>query len=211
MTPGQFARRVLGRNFHIAGEAYRRIFVDMSKVVAFVSEHTPPGAKILDVGGGDGYAANLLLSLRSDVQLTLIDVAPIVGSVISPANASRTTLRPATPIDRVDGRFDLITLTDVIHHVPLAERAAFFHSLSETAARTGCRKIVIKDIEPGNLRALLALWGDLYVTGDRGVTQIEADAIVLPGFRRAETEMIDFPNYCLVFLADHLESGDGVQ
>ena len=56
MTPGRFARRMLGDRFQIAGEVYRRIFVDMRRpdilvtmtgiapeIGGFIARKTAPG------------------------------------------------------------------------------------------------------------------------------------------------------------------------
>lgn len=201
MSPGQFARRLLGSHFHIAGEAYRRIFVDMDKVTDTMIRHIPQGAHVLDVGGGDGYVVDLLLTKRPDIRVTMTDIAPEIGSFIREANRARVTLMPGTDVATIEGRFDVITLADVVHHVPAVQRPAFFDTLSVVAFRTGAKTVLVKDIEPGNLRALLSLWGDLYITCDKGVSLVESEAVGIPGFDRGETAMPDFPNYCVTFAA----------
>ncbi len=199
MTPGQAARRLLGSRFQVFGEAYRRIFVDMEKVADFMAGRIPAGAHVLDVGGGDGLAVNMLLARRPDIRVTMTDIAPQIGGFISQANQSRVTLAPCTPASAVTGAFDVMTLTDVVHHVPVGQRTAFCSTLAQTAARTRCRSILIKDIQPGSWRARLALWADHFITGDRQVVLVAADHLELPGFTRGETAMPDFPNYCVVF------------
>ena len=52
IPPGQIARKLLGRHFDAAGNIYRRIFVDLERIVdVFVSE-LPREANVLDIGGG---------------------------------------------------------------------------------------------------------------------------------------------------------------
>lgn len=199
MPPGKFMRAVLGPAFQPLGEVYRRIFVDMDKVTDWMTLHIPANARLLDVGGGDGYVVNLLLEKRKDIQVTMTDLAPEIGGFISTANRSRATLRPATPVDAVAGEFDLITMADVVHHVPPAERPGFFAAVAGAARRTGCQAILVKDIQPGGLRANLAMWGDWYITGDRQVRQLPPEALAFPGFAPATTAMPDFPNYGALF------------
>ena len=199
MSPGQFARRLLGRHFHIAGDIYRRIFVDMDKVTDAMMPHIPRGAHVLDVGGGDGYVVDLLLAKRPDIRVTMTDIAPAIGSFISAVNRDRVTLLPGTDVATVEGRFDVITLADVVHHVPVDHRPGFLAALAEAAIRTGATKVVIKDVQPGGLRSRLALWGDLYITGDKGVAFLQPEALDVPGFARVEQVMPDHPNYCVTF------------
>jgi 2-polyprenyl-6-hydroxyphenyl methylase/3-demethylubiquinone-9 3-methyltransferase len=199
MPPGQIARRLLGPVFPVFGEAYRRAFVDIDKVADWMAARLPPGARVIDVGGGDGFVMNAVLARRADIHVTMTDLAPKIGGVIAPAYRPRVELRPATSVETVDGAFDVLTLSDVVHHVPVSARPAFFAALAATALRTGCRSVLVKDIQPGGLRAKLAELGDHYITGDRQVRQLPPEAIALPGFERAELAMPDFPNYCVAF------------
>ena len=202
MSLGSAIRGVLGRELsHRVGHYYRAFFVDLEKVAQALSASIPPDARVLDVGGGDGYVVDLLLTKRPDIRVTMTDIAPEIGSFIRAANRDRVTLMPGTDVGTVEGRFDVITVADVVHHVPAVHRPAFFDTLSVVAHRTGAKTVLVKDIEPGNLRALLSLWGDLYITCDKGVSLVESEAVGIPGFERAETTMPDFPNYCVTFAA----------
>jgi 16S rRNA G527 N7-methylase RsmG len=96
MTPGNLARRLLGPAFRPVGEAYRRIFVDMDKVADWMADRLPRSARVLDVGGGDGYVANLLLARRADIRVTLIDPSQEIGSFIDAAHLDRWTMSQAS-------------------------------------------------------------------------------------------------------------------
>ena len=199
MTPGQFARRVLGPAFRPLGEAYRRIFVDMAKIADWMVDQIPPDACILDVGGGDGLVVSLLLDRRSDISVTMTDLATDIGSFIPAHHLPRVTLLPGTDASTVEGNFEVVTIADVIHHVPHEVRTKFLHSLGAIAQASGARTILVKDIMPGNARAWLSLFSDLYITGDKTVSLIAPDEIQLNGFQIKECAMPDFPNYCLRF------------
>jgi hypothetical protein len=168
----------------------------MAKVVDWMAPQIPPGARVLDVGGGDGYVVELLLTRRRDISITMTDIAPSIGSFVSAANRSRVTLLPGTDISNVQGRFDVLTLADVIHHVPTAQRPAFFASIGEAARRLGVSTALVKDILPRGPRAMLSLLSDLYVTGDKGVSLMHPDEIIIPGFQRVALDIPDFPNFC---------------
>jgi 2-polyprenyl-6-hydroxyphenyl methylase/3-demethylubiquinone-9 3-methyltransferase len=199
MTPGRFVRTILGPAFPLAGGAYRRLFVDMARVVDAMLPHVPNGAHVLDIGGGDGFVINILLNRRPDVTVTMTDLAADIGGFISTQNRARVRLLPETDLTDVAGQFDLATLFDVIHHVPVAARSGFLASVAATAERAGVSRILIKDIRPGGLRAKLAELGDIHITGDRSVSLLAEDAITLPGFTPTSRTMPDFPNYLLVF------------
>jgi ubiquinone/menaquinone biosynthesis C-methylase UbiE len=93
----------------------------------------PPNANVLDVGCGDGQLAWLIMQKRPDVKIkgidilvrsdTYIQVGPFDGKVIPHQNAS----------------FDLVTLSDVLHHTsdPLI--------LLREATRVARNAIVLKD------------------------------------------------------------------
>jgi len=176
----------------------------MDKVVSYMIHQIPTNANVLDVGGGDGYVANLLLSKRSDIRVTITDIASNVGSFVEHTNRNRLTVHPSTDISEVQGKFDVITITDVIHHVPIALRQEFFSTISSVGKEVGCSKIIVKDIEPEGFRAKLALLGDLFITGDRNVVQLSANEIFFPDFIKSDWDMPDFPNYCITFLSKNV-------
>ena len=217
MSPGQFARRILGERFEVVGKFYRGLFVDMNKVVEVFCHELPSGAHCLDVGGGDGLVAALILRRRPDVRITLIDIAPAVGGFIEQEFAHRVHLRPRTAVaDLIDTGelFDAVIMADVIHHVPPAARAGFFADLAKLCRSAKCRFLLIKDVQPGSVRARLAVLSDHYVTGDKGVelaTRSDLEKALSEAFGRERIEAFDFslpdpPNFCLI---TRLRAADG--
>jgi SAM-dependent methyltransferase len=199
MTVGRFARKILGPAFLPIGQAYRRIFVDMPKIVEVLAENLPCNAHVLDVGGGDGYVTNLLLEKRPDITFTMIDLAGEIGGFISTTNLERVALRPRTDLRDLSGAFDALIMTDVLHHIPRDNRNAFLKHVSEASYRIGCNLILIKDIEPGHFRAFLSLLSDLLITGDSAVSLVRAHDIQIPGFDVEWIAYTDTPNYCIRF------------
>ena len=212
MSLGTAIRAVLGRNLsHRVGHYYRAFFVDLEKVAQAVSAAIPPNARVLDIGGGDGEPLNYLLKRRSDLVVTTIDPAPEVGIWVDPQFATRVERLPLTTLDDLLAsgrpRPDVLLLSDVVHHIPVSARPAFFASLAPLFESNPGLRLIVKDVEPGFPRARLGYWADRYVTGDRAVSPIgRADLIALVQsavgrMRHEETALFatDAPNYAVVF------------
>src|SRR5205085_11827768 len=107
----------------------------------------------------------------------------------------------ATDFAEGEGAFDLVMITDVMHHVPVGERESFFASLAASCDRWGARRLFFKDVEPGHIRSLMSLLADWYITGDRHVVLFPRSAfgdMARRHFPSAEqrSAMPDRPNYC---------------
>src|SRR3984957_6995324 len=212
MSLGLAIRRVLGpRLARRAGGWYRAIFVDLGEVAAAIAGVIPRGAHLLDIGGGAGQPLNHLLALRPDLRVTTLDPGPLVGQWIEARFERQVTRLPGTGIAEylASGRADpdAILIADVMHHIPEAARASFLCSIEMLLKRVPQLRIIVKDVEPGSWRALLGLWADRYITGDRNVSLISSDPLerlfieALGPLRREDTELFeaDRPNYAIAF------------
>ncbi len=192
---------------------YRAIFVDLKKVAASVSNRIPAHSHVLDIGGGDGEPLNHILSLRPDIRVTMIDVTSSVGSAIRKEFVQRVTRWPGTSIraflDRSSIFPEAVLISDVVHHVPLKMREAFFRDIAELTRRSPSTVVIIKDVEPGTFRASLSYLADRYITGDRNValiSRMELKELIMKVWGSvvwSETDLFtrDRPNYAVAFSA----------
>lgn len=93
----------------------------------------PEGARVLDVGCGDGRVASLLLRQRPDLEVRGLEVGARAATLI--------------PVEEFDGRtlpspdagFDVVLFVDVLHHTDDPQE------LLREGARVARRCLVIKD------------------------------------------------------------------
>lgn len=209
MSIGQLARRILGdRWFPAIGAFYRSLFVDLEKVADSVPP-LPPDAQILDVGGGDGAVLNVILGRHPQARATMIDLAPRIGASLQPDRVERVRMLPGTSLLDYAAtdhpRPDLVLISDVIHHVPVAARPQFFADLRAVVGAAPV-SIFVKDIEPGFLRAKASYLADRYVSGDKQVELIGERALkdllsrTFPGATLRSTDLMerDGPNYAVI-------------
>lgn len=188
---------------------YRAVFVDLGKVAAVLADTVPADARILDIGGGDGELLNRLFALRSDVRVTMVDIAPSVGKFIEPRYRSKVECNPGTSVEQHLGAspapYDVALVSDVMHHLPAGYRGDFLRAL-HAALRPG-GMILVKDIEPGHPIASLSLFCDRHVSGDHGVALVSGEdlrrlaGVSLPRHRVEEAGLLerDRPNYLFKF------------
>jgi SAM-dependent methyltransferase len=93
----------------------------------------PPGARVLDVGCGDGLIASFLRSKRPDIEIRGVDVLARSGTHIPVEIFDGTNL----PFE--DESFDVVLFSDVLHHTndPVAPQ--------REARRVACQCVLIKD------------------------------------------------------------------
>ena len=209
---GKIARKVLGKHFHIIGSLYRSVFVDLYVVSQSISPYIFRGSIIVDVGGGDGELLNSLLSLRPDIKVKMIDRSKCIGGSLKEEFSSRVELFPGIGMDRFTNvehhKFDVVLISDVVHHISDEERGEFFSDLRKMVGDKNGIRIIIKDIEPGYYRASLSRIADRYISGDKNVSLIgsrDISRMVLEAFgesltvERTDLFSRDKPNFAIVF------------
>ena len=117
-------------------------------------ELIPPNAAVLDVGCGGGLLLALIASHRSPRRLTGFDSSK---EAIALATANLKNFPGTEPqFHRLDvgqpwptGPFDVITLCDVLHHVPKEAQAALLRDCAAALAPGG--RFIYKDVYPEGL------------------------------------------------------------
>jgi 2-polyprenyl-3-methyl-5-hydroxy-6-metoxy-1,4-benzoquinol methylase len=197
LLPARLERKIAG--------LYRSIFVDLRCVARLLAPQFPHGAKILDVGGGDGELLNHLFRARPDLHVTMVDVSATVGKFVEPQYRGKIRLLPHTLIEDhladAAGSYDAAVISDVLHHIPVNMRRGFIANVHKALRPHG--RLLIKDIEPGHFISRLSLFSDKNISGDKGVVLISRAELVslasqtLPAHTWSETSLLseNRPNY----------------
>ncbi|GJD88325.1 class I SAM-dependent methyltransferase [Methylobacterium hispanicum] len=115
-----------------------------------VLDHIPSEARVYDIGCGSGSFLYLIRRLRSAIRAQGYDVsaeAIAAGQQFSKLEPSiSVSLRGADYVPDLSD-FDVVTMIDVLHHVPRQEQAAFLGRI--VAKMRGGSRIVILDIDAG--------------------------------------------------------------
>jgi SAM-dependent methyltransferase len=100
---------------------------------AHLSQLIPPGARVLDVGCGDGLIAKLIMERRPDTRIEGIDV------LVRPNTHVPVTQFDGGHIPHEDASFEVVMFVDVLHHTedPVV--------LLREARRVARRAVVLKD------------------------------------------------------------------
>ena len=168
MAIGPIVRRAFGPYERQVAEAWRALFFNLDVCCALAASWAPGARRILELGCGEGYSTERLAALFPDAEILAVDIAPNIGRLYA-GPAERVQFRIAYAEDlaaEAPAQFDLIVLTDVLHHVPAAMRSSLLRAARDLLAPGGV--LAFKDWERrwSPIHAL-AYSADRWLTGDR--------------------------------------------
>lgn len=169
MSLGASVRRLMGRHEKTIAEAYRRFFVDLDDLAAYLKVQVPDDElTIAEVGCGEGMFTSRLDISYPRSEIIGIDVIKETGRMFQ-GDFRHVSFKQQNIDDFSSGYFqkiDLIIVVDVLHHIPKDKQRNFLLTLKKIL-KPQKGKILIKDwVENVGLRHMLAYFSDRFITGD---------------------------------------------
>jgi SAM-dependent methyltransferase len=149
-------------------EFYRAIFIDIDAFVEVIVQWSPAPNRILEVGCGEGSVTQRLHAAYPAAEITAIDITPRVGRLYRGSfERVRFMKRTVQDIAAAEpGQYDLVVLSDVLHHVPLELRQGLLDAIRTALAPNGT--LVFKDWQKNHAPIhWLCHASDRWLTGDR--------------------------------------------
>ena len=169
MSIGGAIRRLFGPYERQISERYRSIYLDVDAYVSSLRAWVPDPRRVLEVGCGEGAVSERLAALYPNAEIAAIDVTPNVGRLYAgpPDRVRFAEMTVEAFAAREQGKFDLIVLADVIHHVPPgAARQSILETIKRLLAADG--HLAFKEWErTGTPIHWLGYLSDRWITGDR--------------------------------------------
>lgn len=168
MGIGPLLRQAFGRQERRISEAYRRIFVDLDALVDSIHAHVPVPLHVLEIGCGEGAVTERLARAFPGALLTGIDVCAHPGRLCrsdrSRVRFLRISVADLCATERAG--YQLVIITDVLHHVPYPEWGHFLSSALALLAENGT--LILKEwVRKRTPAYALGYLSDRFVTGDR--------------------------------------------
>jgi SAM-dependent methyltransferase len=168
MNLGPLIRKMFGPYEHLVSDAYRSIYLNIDAFVNLTRRWKPHATRILEVGCGEGAVTQRLNAAYPDAKITAIDITPRVGRLYRGSFDNVRFIRCGVQEVAASepGQYDLVVLSDVLHHVPLELRQGLLDAIREALAPKGT--FVFKDWQR-NFSPIhwLCYASDRWLTGDR--------------------------------------------
>lgn len=168
MGLGASVRRAFGPWEREVASAYRAIYLDLGAMEQALARQVLQASRILEVGGGEGAVTELLARIYPDAQILSIDITPRIGRLYA-GRRERVEFRHAAVGEIAaaqPGAFDMVVVSDVLHHVPRHLRVGFLGEVAACLAPGG--ELVIKEWARSHTPIhWLCHASDRWLTGDR--------------------------------------------
>ena len=166
MPIGPLVRRSLGRFERPATDLYRSLFFNLGAFVRNVRASAGTPRRVLEIGCGAGIVTEHLSTAFPAADVTAIDICESPGSMC--AHRSRTRFLRMTASELCVTRpqpYDLIVISDVLHHVPRSGRRELLARAADLSAHDGV--VVLKEwVRQRTPAYLLGYCSDRFITGD---------------------------------------------
>ena len=168
MGIGSAVRRMFGRHERFVSELWRSGFVNLDDFVRQLRIWAPNPGNIVEVGCGEGAGTERLAAVYPHASILAIDIAPNLGRLYTGRHKDVTFRQlPVTELAATHaGKFDLVVMCDVLHHIPEEMRPEIIAAARRLLAPRG--SFVFKDwgqtVTPIHWIAYAA---DRWLTGDR--------------------------------------------
>jgi 2-polyprenyl-3-methyl-5-hydroxy-6-metoxy-1,4-benzoquinol methylase len=168
MKLGPSIRAKFGRYERQISEFYRSIYIDIDAFVELMRGWKPGARKILEVGCGEGAVTQRLNAAYPGAKITAIDITSRLGRLyrgsLHDVRFVRCTVQEIAATELA--HYDLVVLSDVLHHVPVELRQGVLDAIRAALAPGGT--LVFKDWQR-NYAPIhwLCYASDRWLTGDR--------------------------------------------
>ena len=168
MKVGPLIRKLFGPYERQISEAYRSIYIDIDSFVELTRQWKPSANKILEVGCGEGAVTERLNTAYPNANLTAIDITSRIGRLYRGSRGNVRFIQCSVQqiAEKEPRQYDLVVLSDVLHHVPVKFRQELLDAVRNTLAPGGT--LVFKDWQRNNSPIhWLCYASDRWLTGDR--------------------------------------------
>lgn len=198
---GPLIRRAFGRHERRISEIYRGMFVDLDAFVASIRSNIAAPRTVLEIGCGDGMVTERLARAFPHATLTGIDICAQPGRLCR-GNFARVRFLRTSPreLDAAEGtQYELVIISDVLHHVPHQDWQHFLAGAARLLARGGT--LILKDwVREPTPAYLLGYLSDRLITADRirypGESELKSLADRIFGSAAVRSEFHVRPWHC---------------
>jgi 2-polyprenyl-3-methyl-5-hydroxy-6-metoxy-1,4-benzoquinol methylase len=165
---GSRVRKLFGRHERLIADLWRGMFVSLDHWMRTIHAWAPKPTRILELGCGEGYSTIRLAAAYPDAIIDAIDIGAHIGRLYQgAADRVRFRLVSAEALSKeCPGAYDLIIVSDVLHHVPASARASFFGAVRTLLAPGGV--LAFKDWHRNFAPIHYVVYAaDRWLTGDR--------------------------------------------
>lgn len=167
MPIGATIRRCFGPLEPQISSLYRNMFVNLNEWTSSVQNMKPDAKRILEVGCGEGASTEFLFHTFPDATIDAIDISDRLVRMFRPSTDNVRFSKEYVEERAIThpGEYDLIILSDVLHHVPEGDQISLLKSIGDLLASDGV--FAFKDWARSNAPIYFAaLFADRYLTGD---------------------------------------------